>query len=107
MEEGILPHKKSIVQGDDISEERRLCYVGITRAREKLFMTLCKERKIHGNMQARHISRFLNGLDAHYKKQDRTKFEHLSEEEEKEYKQNFFSGLLALLDEDDENKDKN
>ncbi len=98
LEEGILPHKKTIAQGEDISEERRLCYVGITRAKERLFMTQCKERRIHGNMQPRYISRFLNGLEEYYLTQDRTKFEHLSEEEEKEYRENFFSNLMALLD---------
>ena len=39
VEEETLPHKKTITQGEDISEERRLCYVGITRAQEKLIMT--------------------------------------------------------------------
>lgn len=97
-EEGILPHKKTISQGDDISEERRLLYVGITRAREQLYMTICKERKIHGNMVPRFATRFFNGLDDYFKSQDRTKFEHLSEQEEKEYKENFFSGLLGLLE---------
>ena len=102
-EEGILPHKKSITQGDDISEERRLFYVGITRAREKLFMTVCKERKIHGNMVPRFPSRFLGGMEEFYQSQDRTRFEHLSSEEEKDYKDNFFSGLLDLLDEEEKN----
>jgi len=98
IEEEILPHKKTITQGDDISEERRLFYVGITRARERLFMTCCKERQIHGNMVPRHPSRFLNDLDEFYDAKDRTKFEHLSEEEEKEYKENYFAGLMALLE---------
>ena len=59
MEEETLPHKKSI-QENGISEELRLAYVGITRAREELIMTYCKERKIYGKNIARHKSRFLS-----------------------------------------------
>lgn len=99
MEEETLPHKKSIVQGD-ISEERRLCYVGITRARKKLFMTYCKERKFYGKDLARHRSRFVNELEKEglLIEQDRTSFGHLNEQEIKEYKKNFFDDLMGLLD---------
>ena len=48
VEEETLPHKRTISQGEDISEERRLCYVGITRAREELIMTYAKQRKLYG-----------------------------------------------------------
>ena len=48
MEEETLPHKKIIQEGGDINEERRLCYVGITRAKKKLIMTYCKERVLYG-----------------------------------------------------------
>lgn len=97
MEEELLPHKKTIIMGEDISEERRLCYVGITRAREKLVMTYCKERKIYGKDTPRFKSRFLNELDHLYVEQDRQNFGHMSEEEAKEYKSNFFAGLLDQL----------
>lgn len=97
MEEEILPHKKTIVDGEDISEERRLAYVGVTRAREKLFMTYCKERKIYGRKVPRHPSRFLNELDPLYLKQDRTVFGHLSEEEKEAHIKDTFAGLANLL----------
>lgn len=52
MEEGFLPHQSSIDE-DNIEEERRLAYVGITRAQKELTFTLCKERRQYGNWCAR------------------------------------------------------
>ena len=60
-EENLLPHKSSI-DADFIEEERRLAYVGITRARENLVFSYCKQRKRHGEMQGCAPSRFLNEL---------------------------------------------
>lgn len=102
IEEETLPHKKTIVQGEDISEERRLCYVGITRAQEKLYMTYCKNRKIYGKETPRFKSRFLNDLKNSnlFLEQDRTTFGHLTEEEATEYKKNFFSNLFDSIGED-------
>ena len=102
VEEETLPHKKTITQGEDISEERRLCYVGITRAQEKLIMTYCKERKLYGKDVPRMKSRFLNDLvkSELFIEQDRTTFGHLSVEEADVYKKSFFSNLLDSIDED-------
>ena len=63
MEEGIFPHIRSITGGfDDIEEERRLCYVGITRAKEKLFLTYSSLHYIYGEQRERLQSRFLNEI---------------------------------------------
>ncbi|MFO0003406.1 MAG: 3'-5' exonuclease, partial [bacterium] len=59
MEEELLPHKKTIAENSDINEERRLCYVGITRARKRLVMTHAKQRKLYGRDIPRHPSRFV------------------------------------------------
>lgn len=59
LEEEILPHKKSIYEDFSIDEERRLCYVGITRARKHLTMTRCLQRKKYGKLEERVPSRFL------------------------------------------------
>ncbi len=99
MEEELLPHKKTIVENSDINEERRLCYVGITRARKKLIMTHAKERKIYGKMIPRFKSRFVVELNECYKEVDRTNFGDMSEEEVKVFKKNFFGGLMDSLKE--------
>jgi len=59
MEEGLLPHGRSIVDGRSIDEERRLCYVGVTRAQDTLTLTLCKGRMKWGKLRAQIPSRFL------------------------------------------------
>ena len=59
MEEGLLPHQRSIIDGKSIDEERRLCYVGVTRAQDSLTMTFCKERMKWGKPRAQIPSRFL------------------------------------------------
>jgi ATP-dependent DNA helicase Rep len=61
MEEGLLPHQSSIDE-DNIDEERRLAYVGITRAQKVLFMTLVKERRQYGEVRNPEPSRFLYEL---------------------------------------------
>lgn len=97
IEEELLPHKKTVREGSDLDEERRLCYVGITRAREKLVLTYCKQRKIYGKDVPRHPSRFVMEAKEleHLTHQDRTSFGHLTEDEAKAYKKEFFSNLLS------------
>ena len=98
VEEESLPHKRTIINGEDISEERRLCYVGITRAKQKLVMTYCKERKLYGKQTPRHRSRFLLGFEKYFLEQDRTTFGHMEEEEAEKYKSNFFANLIDSID---------
>ncbi len=61
LEDGVFPGYMSIVSEDpeDMEEERRLCYVGITRAEEKLYITHAKSRRVHGQEQQSKVSRFL------------------------------------------------
>ena len=60
MEEGILPHKRSVeLEGDSIDEERRLCYVGVTRAREQLMLSFALTRRKWGKPRPTVPSRFL------------------------------------------------
>ncbi|HVT04058.1 MAG TPA: UvrD-helicase domain-containing protein [Thermoanaerobaculia bacterium] len=61
MEEGILPHSQS-VEEDNVEEERRLCYVGMTRAREQLYCLTCAERRIHGQFRTQSPSPFLSEI---------------------------------------------
>ena len=64
LEEEILPHKRSIYEDFTIDEERRLCYVGITRARRQLVITRCLQRKRYGKLEEREPSRFLAEIPA-------------------------------------------
>ena len=57
LEEGLFPHSRS--EGEDIEEERRLCYVGMTRAMERLYLTHARRRRVYGSYQYNSPSRFL------------------------------------------------
>ncbi len=59
MEEGLFPHASSLINPAELEEERRLCYVGITRAKQQLFLTYCRERMMYGSTQFNPPSRFL------------------------------------------------
>lgn len=62
MEEGIFPGHRAIGEEKQIEEERRLCYVGITRAKEHLYLICSKQRTIFGSTQCNLISRFIKEL---------------------------------------------
>ncbi len=62
MEEGIFPGYKSIGEQKELEEERRLCYVGITRAKNNLFLTCAKRRTIFGSTSYNQVSRFINEI---------------------------------------------
>lgn len=59
MEENLFPHKMSLDEPGRLEEERRLCYVGITRAMKKLVITFAESRRLHGNENFNSISRFV------------------------------------------------
>ncbi len=64
MEDGIFPSYMTLMSDDkdDIEEERRLCYVGITRAKQKLYISAAKHRMMHGRMQFNKVSRFIDEI---------------------------------------------
>ena len=62
MEEGIFPHSQSLSEPDELEEERRLCYVGVTRARERLYLTHTWSRLLFGGIQQSFPSRFLKEI---------------------------------------------
>jgi len=66
MDEGIFPHSLSLLDEDELEEERRLCYVGITRAQKKLYMTRAWRRNLYGNTSYYTASRFLNEISDDY-----------------------------------------
>jgi len=62
MEEGLFPHQMSISEPGRLEEERRLCYVGITRAMEKLVMTYAESRRLYGQEKLNPMSRFVREI---------------------------------------------
>ena len=62
LEEGIFPHSRSLQNQQELEEERRLCYVGLTRAKEKVYITFALQRAHFGSIQANSPSRFLSEI---------------------------------------------
>lgn len=62
MEEGLFPHKMSMDNLVGLEEERRLCYVGITRAKSKLYMSYAESRRLHGDVNLCRPSRFIKEI---------------------------------------------
>ncbi|MBU4293863.1 MAG: UvrD-helicase domain-containing protein [Actinobacteria bacterium] len=62
MEEGIFPHSRSMNSMPELEEERRLCYVGITRAKEKVFLTSALSHSIYGDTSFKVLSRFIREI---------------------------------------------
>ncbi len=59
MEEGLFPHSRALMDKEELEEERRLCYVGITRAKKRLFLTHARKRLFFGQRSTNTISRFI------------------------------------------------
>ena len=59
MEDGLFPHQRSIADPNGLEEERRLCYVGITRAKQNLYVTYAEQRRLHGMDNYSQPSRFI------------------------------------------------
>jgi DNA helicase-2/ATP-dependent DNA helicase PcrA len=82
MEEGIFPHIRSMEDEKDLEEERRLCYVGMTRARERLYLLHAATRSLWGGISANPTSRFLVEIPGGYIEE--IEFEEEGKEEERE-----------------------
>lgn len=63
MEEGLFPHSRSLLSRDELEEERRLCYVGITRAKTQVYFTYSLRRLYFGQYSSNSVSRFLADID--------------------------------------------
>jgi len=62
VEEGLFPHSRALADENEMEEERRLCYVGITRAKERLYLVYATERNLYGRMQFNEKSRFIENI---------------------------------------------
>lgn len=65
MEEGLFPHSRSLLDKHQLEEERRLCYVGITRAKEKLYLSYTRRRLLYGTVTGSIVSRFIAEIPEH------------------------------------------
>jgi len=65
MEEGLFPHTQSLIDPDELEEERRLCYVAMTRAKERLYITFARQRLYLGERATHLPSRFLDEIPKH------------------------------------------
>jgi DNA helicase-2/ATP-dependent DNA helicase PcrA len=66
LEESILPHSRALYDQNEMEEERRLCYVGMTRAKQELYMTYATSRMLYGGVQHNPPSRFLSEIDGEF-----------------------------------------
>ncbi len=97
-EEDILPHKKSADNSEGVEEERRLFYVGITRAMNELFITYTDHRRKYGKEVPSVPSRFLQEMPEE-SVNVRDRFEKMEPEEEKAYVKNLYESFMAKFEE--------
>ncbi|ADL08492.1 DNA helicase PcrA [Thermosediminibacter oceani] len=81
MDEGIFPHSRAMFDEEELEEERRLCYVGITRAKKRLYLTRAWSRNLYGNTSYYSASRFIDEIPARLIKEIRPGDDTLEEEE--------------------------
>lgn len=74
MEETIFPHSRALYDQSEMEEERRLCYVGMTRAREELYMIYATSRLLYGGVQHNPPSRFLSEIDTEFQTMDMAEY---------------------------------
>ena len=70
MEEDIFPHSRAKDNEDELEEERRLCYVGMTRAEERLYLTAARSRRLYGGVISKGLSRFISEIPDDLKRTD-------------------------------------
>lgn len=75
MEETIFPHSRALYDQSEMEEERRLCYVGMTRAREELYMLYSSSRMLYGGVQHNPPSRFLSEIDGEFAQTETFQFD--------------------------------
>jgi DNA helicase-2/ATP-dependent DNA helicase PcrA len=102
LEDGTLPHQRTLDEGSDLSEERRLFYVGITRAREELYLTRAKSRVRYGKTIPRNPCRFLEDipLDLILERDESSTPQFKSEEGQRRHEEevaNFFAEIQKRL----------
>ncbi|MFQ5549538.1 MAG: DNA helicase II, partial [Woeseia sp.] len=73
MEDGLFPHQRSLADPDGLEEERRLCYVGMTRAKRNLYLSYAEQRRLHGMDSYSQPSRFISEVPSEFVEEVRPK----------------------------------
>ncbi len=96
MEEGIIPHKKSLLEEGGLEEERRLFYVGITRAMNELYVTYTGQRTKYGKSEPSTPSRFVEEIPEEVLERTDNSSDDPVKSEAKA--KNFFANIQAMLE---------
>ncbi len=97
LEEGLLPHTNCLDEDSMIEEERRLFYVGMTRAKKKLSISFCKRRRVAGQIVETNKSRFIDELPREEIQWEGIYEKELTKEEQKKEKDALFADLFAMV----------
>lgn len=91
MEDGLFPHQRSIADSSGLEEERRLCYVGITRAKQILYITYAEQRRLHGIDNFSQPSRFISEIPNEYIEEIRPKIQRVLPVHSNDIKQKMYT----------------
>ena len=97
MEEGLFPSKRSIDEDEEVEEERRLCYVGITRAREKLYLTNTQKRTMYGSTMYSMPSRFIEEIPSNLYSDEANEILSLRKKKSEKYLDNEYIKVDSIL----------
>lgn len=97
MEEGLFPSKRSIDEENGVEEERRLCYVGITRAKEELYLTNARQRTMYGTTTYTIPSRFIEEIPSKFLDENGIENKKQNERKQEKYTDNEYSKVESWL----------
>lgn len=103
MEEGVFPHSRSFFEPEELEEERRLCYVGMTRAKQQLYMIHASTRLLYGNTQHNLPSRFIADIPEENLETDPNQKSHISKQTDSSFADDFSQEMpdIPMLTEGD------
>ncbi len=102
MEESVFPHSRAFYEPQEMEEERRLCYVGITRAKQELYLLHATSRLLYGGMQHNPPSRFLSEIDAEFVHGEAPNPQNFQNQFQDQVYKDDFSQIVPELNEGDE-----
>lgn len=98
MEEGVFPHSRSFFEPEEMEEERRLCYVGMTRAKQQLYLIHASSRLLYGNSQHNLPSRFIADIPEEIIEENSSSHGHRQQQTAQNQDESFFDDMNQSLD---------